>query len=45
MKQLTEYDGTTTLETQPRKNMTTMGKVNTSDDDNKMIGIYVPLVI
>ena len=30
-KKLTAYDGTTTSGTQPRNNMTTMGKVGTSD--------------
>ena len=28
---MTEYDCTTISDTQPRKNMTTMGKVDTSD--------------
>ena len=28
---MTEYDSTTISDTQPRKNMTTMGKVDTSD--------------
>ena len=31
MQQVTEYDVTNISGTQPRKNMTTMGKVDTSD--------------
>ena len=31
MKQLVEYNGKTTSDKQPRKNMTTIGKVDTSD--------------
>ena len=34
MKQVPEYDGTTILDTQARRNMTTMGKVDTSDHLN-----------
>ena len=38
MNKLKAYDGTTTSETQPRKNITTTGKVDTSD-----MMLWIPL--
>ena len=43
----TAYDDTTTSGTQPQKNMTTMGKVDTSfrfDDDDKISYRYILLI-
>ena len=38
---MTEYGSTTISDIQPRKTMTALGKVDTSDDDNKMDYKYI----